>query len=129
MAYRILIVDDDPDLVDAYRMLLEAKGYIVDVAYDGDEGKRRIAESKPDLILLDVMMKTDTDGMDLAFDLQSKAETKSIPIIFQTSLAQWGDYMQESFQGIRDMPMPYKKFLEKPIHPDNLLSAIREMLK
>lgn len=129
MAYRILVVDDDSDLVEAYRMLLEARGYTVDVAYDGDEGKQKIAQSKPDLILLDVMMKTDTDGIDLAFDLQSNPETKDIPIIFQTSLAQWGDYMQESFQGIKEMPMPYKKFLEKPIHPDTLLSAIREMLK
>lgn len=129
MAHKILIVDDDVDQIETLRLTLEASGFTVVAACDGAEGREKAVESKPDLILLDVMMQTDTDGFDLAYALQSNPVTKDIPIIMQTSLAHWEDYLQASFQAVSGGPLPVKQFLEKPIATDVLLSAIREVLK
>lgn len=129
MAYKILVVDDDPDQIEMLRYILETNGYIVSSACDRKEGRLKVSETKPDLILLDVMMATDTDGFDLAFDLQADPKTKDIPIIFQTSLAQYENYMQASYQAVSDHPLPTRKFLEKPTAPDKLLAAVREILK
>lgn len=129
MAHTILIVDDDVDQIEALRLTLETNGYTVGSACNAKEGKERILASKPDLILLDVMMQTDTDGFDLAFDLQSSPDTQGIPIIMQTSLAHWEEYLQASFQALSDRPWPIKKFLQKPIPSSVLLSAVREALE
>ena len=67
----ILVIDDDRDLVETLRIVLESKNYEVRVAYDGKEGFSRIQEKLPDIIILDVMMATDTEGFDLAFKLQN----------------------------------------------------------
>ena len=58
MSYKILIIDDDIDLVEAMRLTLEKEGYEVVDAQDGKKGLEKIAREKPDLILLDVMMET-----------------------------------------------------------------------
>lgn len=129
MAYKILIVDDDPDQVEMLKMVLQTNGYEVFTAYDGKSGIQSALKSKPDLILLDVMMQTDTEGFDTAIELHSRPETKDIPIIFQTSLSQWEDYMQASLQANPDKPWPIHKFLDKPTLPNKLLSAVREILK
>lgn len=129
MAHKILIIDDDYDLVEPLRIMLEANGYIVSTAADGDEGKKRIAESKPDLIILDVMMRTDAEGFELAYEFGANPETKDIPIIMQTSIAHWQNYLEASFQAISDQPWPVKRFMEKPFVKDKLLAAIRDLLK
>ena len=81
----ILVIDDDRDLVETLRIVLESKDYEVRAAYDGKEGFSRIEEKLPDLIILDVMMATDTEGFDLAFKLQNISEFRDIPILMLTS--------------------------------------------
>ncbi|MBC7256762.1 MAG: response regulator, partial [Chloroflexi bacterium] len=55
---KILIVDDDPDFVETTRLVLESAGHEVVSAADGDEGLKRVAQEKPDLVILDIIMKT-----------------------------------------------------------------------
>lgn len=128
MAYEILVVDDDPDLVEVVRLTLEAEGYTVSAAYHGAEAKERIAEKKPDLILLDVMMATMTEGFDLAYELLDNPETKDIPIIMLTAMSQSANYV-DNFQYITERPWPVSIFLEKPIPPKKLVETIRKVLK
>ncbi|MBN1426046.1 response regulator [Candidatus Fermentibacteria bacterium] len=127
MAQEILVVDDDPDLVEAVRITLEAEGYDVTAARDGSEARTRIAQQAPALILLDVMMATDTEGFDLAYELQNSEETKEIPIVMLTAMSQSKDYV-ETFQYITDRPWPVDMFLEKPIAPKKLVETIRKVL-
>jgi len=128
MAQEILIVDDDPDLVEVVRLTLEAEGYEVSAAYNGQEAKDRLAVKKPDLILLDVMMATYTEGFDLAYELLDNPETKHIPIIMLTAMSQSANYV-ETFQYITERPWPVSIFLEKPIPPKKLVETIQRVLK
>ncbi len=127
MAQEVLVVDDDPDLVEAVRIVLEAEGFIVTAARDGSEAKKRLQEHTPDVILLDVMMATDTEGFDLAYELQNDEVMKNIPIVMLTAMSQSQDYV-EKFQYITDRPWPVDMFLEKPISPEKLVSTIRKVL-
>ena len=78
----ILVVDDDPDLVETVAMMLESKGCEVGRAYDGVEGEESVKERRPDLVVLDVMMPR-KDGYVLCSELKANAETSDIPIVFQ----------------------------------------------
>ena len=83
----VLIVDDDPDMVETVGMMLESKGYEVGKAYDGIEGEESIRKRKPDLVVLDVMMPR-KNGYVLCAELKKKSETKDIPIILLTAVGE-----------------------------------------
>ena len=83
---KILIIDDDPDFVDAVTNLMGAKGYKVDSAPDGEKGLKAAMDNPPDLLILDVMMTRKTEGFDLARDFQKDEKTKTIPIIMVTGI-------------------------------------------
>jgi len=77
---RILMVDDDRDLVASVKAFLEARGYDVDTANSGAEARERLGLRRPDLVVLDIMMDYDTDGFNVAFKLRDEPETADIPI-------------------------------------------------
>ena len=89
---KILIVDDDPDIVLAVRMSLEAEGHEVIEAVSGADGIEKIKSEEPDLIILDVMMETKTEGFQLALKLRSQdpsseyIQYKNIPILMLTAI-------------------------------------------
>ncbi len=85
-------------------------------------------QKPPDLILLDVMMNTQTDGFDLAYELRGDPATREIPIVMLTAMSQSPDY-GETFQYITDRPWPVNIFLEKPIPPKKLIETVRQILK
>ena len=85
MAKKILIVDDDPDLVEAVSIILESKGYTVAAAYGGVEGLEKAKTEKPDLIVLDVMMP-DKDGYEVCRELKADEKYRSIPILLLTAV-------------------------------------------
>jgi two-component system alkaline phosphatase synthesis response regulator PhoP len=126
----ILVIDDDRDLVDTLRIVLESKNYTVRPAYDGQEGYRCIEETLPDLIILDVMMATDTEGFDLAYKLQNNPNYRNVPIImitaFPKAMAEKGP---ERFQHILGEGWPVSFFIEKPVDPDKLLTVIEDILQ
>jgi two-component system phosphate regulon response regulator PhoB/two-component system alkaline phosphatase synthesis response regulator PhoP/two-component system response regulator VicR len=125
----ILVIDDDRDLVDTLRIILESKSYEVRAAYDGKEGFRRIEEKLPDLIILDVMMATDTEGFDLAFKLQNNPKFQHIPILMLTSFPKtMAEKGPDRFQHILGEGWPVSIFMEKPLDPDKLLATIEDIL-
>jgi len=126
----ILIIEDDKDLVNTVRIILESQQYQVRTAFNGKEGYKMIEEKIPDLIILDVMMNTDTEGFDLAFKLKNISKYHDIPILMVTSFPQkMAEKGPESFQHIMGEQWPVTQFLEKPIDPDELLSNVEEILK
>ena len=126
----LLIVEDDKDLVDTVRIILENKNFNVRTAYNGKEGYKKIEEKIPDLIILDVMMSTDTEGFDLAYKLKNHTLYREIPIIMTTSFPQkMAERGPEKFQHIMGENWPVAEFLEKPVDPDELISAIEDILK
>lgn len=125
----ILIIDDDRDLVDSMRIILESKAHQVRSAYNGKEGYAEMERKPPDLIILDVMMSTDTEGFDFAYKLKRSPQYKEIPILMLTSFPQkMVEQGPENFQHIMGEDWPVTMFFEKPIQPEKLLSAIAQLL-
>ncbi len=131
---KILVVDDDENIVEAVKAILEAEDYEVVSAYNKEEGLQRVEDSKPDLIILDVMMDHITDGFQVSRKLKSDPQTAHIPILMLTSIHQEMD-SRLSPGAIRYSPdtdgeyLPVDDFMDKPIQPSDLLERVRKLLK
>jgi len=126
MAKKILVIDDDADLVESVQNLLEAKGYDVESASDGQEGMQKAKAIKPNLILLDVMMNTKDEGFNVARKLNEMPEVKGTPVIMVTGVRKemnlpFGFEPDETW-------LPVKQFLEKPVKPEVLLKAVADAI-
>ncbi len=121
---KILIVDDDPDFVAVTRAVLERAGYAVINAADGDEGMRRARQEAPDLIILDVIMKTVLDGLDMSRRMAANSALYDTPILMVTSIAN-SDY---AALFPTDEYVHINGFLSKPIAPAELLRRVGELL-
>jgi len=84
---KILVVDDDPDFVEAMRLTLEPNDYEVISAADGDEGLAKLRSEDPDLVILDVIMSSVLDGLQLSQRMREDAGLKKKPILMVTSIA------------------------------------------
>ena len=128
----ILIIDDDPDLVEAIRLPLEVHGYSVAAASSGEEGLEKVLECKPDLIMLDIMMFTPTEGFHVAYKLRSDdpaspyAKYRDVPIMIITAIHQVTD-LRFHFEGDEGF-LPADEFIEKPIEPAVLLEKLGQFL-
>lgn len=122
---RILVVDDDPDFVEATRMVLEKAGYQVLSAADGDAGLRMVRAEKPDLVILDVIMKTVLDGLYMSQELANDPDCNPIPILMVTSIAN-SDY---AALFPTDEYIHIRGFISKPIAPAALLERVAALLK
>ena len=124
----VLIIDDDPDELEAMRIPLEAKGYGVVTATEGEEGLQKVLECSPDLIILDIMMLTPTEGFHVAYTLRSEdpdskyAEHRTVPILIVTAIHQATE-LRFSFEG-NEAFLPADEFIEKPIDPAALLEKV-----
>jgi CheY-like chemotaxis protein len=121
---KILVVDDDPDFVEATRIVLEEAGYEVISAADGDESLRVVRAEKPNLIILDVIMSSILDGLNVSQQLQDDPEHKDIPIIMVTSIANT-DY---AALFPTDEYVHINAFLTKPVLPERLLREVTRLL-
>ena len=117
---RILLVDDDRDFVEAITAVLESV-YDVDMAYGGKEGLAKARASKPDLILLDVIMP-DMDGFDVCEELKADPALADVPIIMLTSLP---DVLSPTSEARKPQAEDY---LEKPVRPAELLRRVNKFL-
>lgn len=131
MGKKVLVIDDDKDVTEAMRIALEANNYEVAVASSGKEGLEKVKTFKPDLILLDVMMDTITDGFHVSYTLKDGSDPEykefaNVPIIMISSI--------ESKQGISINKMTdsdfikAEYFLRKPVNPDTLIQKVKEVL-
>jgi DNA-binding response OmpR family regulator len=125
---RILIVDDDPDITEAMKLVLENEGYSVDAAKDGEGAMGRIRASKPDLIILDVMMNTPQEGFALSRELKKSAEYKTIPILMLTAVKERTGIDFKSAAGDQEW-LPVEDYLDKPVKPDVLLEKVGALLR
>jgi two-component system alkaline phosphatase synthesis response regulator PhoP len=122
---RILLVDDDPDFLEAVKSTVENGGYEVDTAYDGKEALERVAAGKPDLIILDVMMPV-MNGHEACNKLRADPATARIPIILLTAVA---SRISTSTYTHRDMlESKADDYIPKPVEPAELLSRIKDWL-
>ena len=130
---KILIVDDDPDIVEALKMTLEANHYKFYTAANGTEGLRQVKAVNPDLIILDVMMDTITEGFQVSYQLRNPdpkseySKYSQIPILMLTAIVE-RKHMKFSTKADGDF-LPVDDFVEKPIRPQVLLEKVKKLLK
>lgn len=120
---RILIVDDDPDIAEAARLVLEREGYEVESATNRHDGMETLVESPPDLLILDVMMEEPDDGLRMARDIRKRGDT--VPIMMLTSINATMDLTVDKDEEM----IPVDAFHSKPIDPRVLVAAVRELLE
>jgi DNA-binding response OmpR family regulator len=121
----ILVVDDDPDLVETVAMMLESKGCEVGRAYDGIEGEEAIRERRPDLIILDIMMPR-KDGYVLCAELKAGEETRDIPVVLLTAV---GEAVPTTRYTHADgMSTEADDYIAKPIDTEGLWEVVTGLL-
>jgi CheY-like chemotaxis protein len=125
---KILIVDDDPDITEAMSVVLETKNYAVTTASNSADAADAIAQSTPDLVILDVMMDSPREGFVFSRKLKDNPDTKDIPVLMITSVKDKVGIDFKSEAG-DDSWLPVQDFLDKPVQPDVLLAKVAELLK
>jgi CheY-like chemotaxis protein len=121
----ILVVDDDPDLVETVSMMLESKGCEVGRAYDGVEGEASIKERRPDLVILDVMMPR-KDGYELCAELKKEKETRDIPVVLLTAV---GEAVPTTVYTHADgMATEADDYIAKPIDTEGLWQVVSGLM-
>jgi DNA-binding response OmpR family regulator len=120
----VLIVDDDPDMVETVGMMLESKGYEVGKAYDGVEGEESIKQRRPDLVVLDVMMPR-KNGYVLCAELKKDKATRDIPIILLTAVGE--AVPTTSYSHADGMATEADDYLPKPVDAEVLVETIERL--
>jgi two-component system alkaline phosphatase synthesis response regulator PhoP len=116
---KILLVDDDVDLVTVMRGALESKAYEVIVAYNGQEGLEKARKEKPDLVVLDILMPV-ADGFIFVDQFRKDPSLAKVPVLAMTS-----------FSESLGQPFPFEvsEYIMKPIRPRDLVAKVEEFLK
>ncbi len=122
----ILLIDDDQDMHDVVKMVLEPEGFQVRCAATGSSGLQALREIRPDLVLLDIMLETPSTGFHLAYELRRDEALKDIPIIMLSAVGRkmGMDYARE----LGSDYVPAEKFLDKPFDAKALRNAVHEVL-
>ncbi|OFY68134.1 MAG: hypothetical protein A2V64_07845 [Bacteroidetes bacterium RBG_13_43_22] len=127
---KILIIEDDTDLIAAIAKILENKGYNAVCAYDPEEGFEKLKKDKPDLIILDVMFgsKGESKGFDFAQKLKYEKQFSDIPILMMTAINTEKPFYNFSPDTDGEF-LPVDAFLDKPVKSEELYSKVEELLK
>ena len=121
----ILVVDDDPDLVETVGMMLESKGCEVGKAYDGVEGEESIKQRRPALVILDVMMPR-KDGYVLCGELKADPKTRDIPVVLLTAV---GEAVPSTRYSHADgMATEADDYIPKPIDTEGLWGVVSNLI-
>ena len=120
MSKKILIVDDEPELIEMVKIRLESKDYNIITAADGEAGLAKAKAEKPDLILLDILMP-DIDGFEVLKRLKQDRETSSMPVIMLTVSAKRNLIARASKMGAVD-------YIVKPFEGEELLKIVEKSL-
>ncbi len=114
---RILVVDDEPGIVDIARTNLEGYGYFVIAAYDGHEALKQVRDEMPDLVILDILMP-EMDGWDVLEQMEADPELAGIPVIMLTARASDEDVL-------RGLESGAVEYMTKPFYPQDLVAAVK----
>lgn len=129
MAKQILIVDDDPDFVESTKIILESAGYNVQDAGNEKEAFAMLDKEKPDIILLDVMMGSKSEGVFFSEKLKSDKTLHSIPILMITAVNQDVEMRKFHLDPKTDGEyLPVDGFLEKPVEPEDILREVANLI-
>ena len=120
MEKRILVVDDDPDVVEVVESWLKTGGYEVYTAYTGKEGLQKCRMLRPDAVILDIIMP-DIDGSSVAEEIKDDPVTSKIPIIFLTGAVKSSEVPKSHIVG-------GQYFIAKPFNGEDLLKMLRQIL-
>ena len=120
MAYKILVVDDEPTIVRLMEFILARQGHEMLVAVNGEEALEKIQAHKPDLVLLDIMMPR-IDGYEVARRVRANGETAHLPIIMLSAKAQEADIRKGMEVGVNE-------YITKPFSPDQLVHVVSDYL-
>ena len=128
MQAKILVVDDDPDILDAITMILQSQGYEVVTARDGIEALANLKAEKPDLMVLDILMPK-MDGFAVCKELQDPRWSKyrDIPILILTSVRE--DASRRRYELETGLLLDVDDYVEKPVAPDILLERVGKLIK
>ena len=122
----VLLIDDDADVHEVVKMILEPKGFKVECVLTGPAGLEAARRLMPDVLLLDIMLDTPSEGFHIAYTMKNDDVLKSIPIVIISSIGKkMGiDYAKE----LGTEYVPANQFIEKPFDGQGLLKAINEAL-
>ncbi len=120
MSPRVLVVDDDPQVLRLMRVNLELEGYDVVSAPDGEEALEVVTSERPDVVVCDVMMPG-VDGLTVLRNLRANPQTSKIPFVVVSAKAQRTDVKAA-------LDMGADKYITKPFDPQDLLDAVEHLL-
>jgi DNA-binding response OmpR family regulator len=121
MAKKILIVDDEPSIIVALQFLMEQNGYETLVAFSGEEAMEVVAQHRPDLILLDIMLPV-VDGFEVCQRVREKAEWKDIRIVLVTALDRESNVA-------KGLALGADAYVTKPFANADLIAKVKELLE
>ena len=122
---KILVIDDDPDLVESVTMILESRNHEVIQAYGGIEGLEKAKAEKPDAIILDVMMP-DKDGYEVCKELKGDPEYSEIPILLLTAVV--SQIPSSTYTSRMGMETEADDYIDKPVEPGELAKLVERLL-
>jgi CheY-like chemotaxis protein len=124
LSAKILVVDDDPDFVEIMRTILEANSYEVVTAANGNQAMAQVKAERPDLMILDIMMSTVLDGLDVSEKLAQDPDARYMPVVMVSSIAEtpYAHVFPMGEQPHMDA------WLSKPVDPAALLAKVAELL-
>lgn len=122
----VLLIDDDADVHEVVKMILEPKGFQVECALTGPAGLEAARQVMPDVLLLDIMLDTPSEGFHIAYTIKNDDVLKQIPIVIISSIGKkMGiDYAKE----LGTEYVPASQFIEKPFNAETLLNAVNQAL-
>ena len=127
MSVKILLIDDDPDFLMATSLILEKDGYEVFTAHNGTEGLAKSGELNPDLIIVDLMMDTWSEGYDVVETLRNRSGSLDTPIIILSAVDMSGPYDAIDYAASPESGV--SRVLRKPIKAEDLLEYVKALVK
>ena len=122
---RVLVIDDEPDLVEMMKMALERQ-FDVLVAYDGKAGLAKAKAENPAAIVLDIMMP-EKDGFTTCKELKGDPQTSAIPVLILTGVAEY--FSRTKFSKLSGLEIEAEDFMTKPVDPNELVRRVEALLK
>lgn len=117
----ILLIDDDPDIHHAVSAMLRPHGYRVTCCWTGPSGLAELRRSKPDLLLLDIMLSSPTEGLDIAREIRSDEQINTIPVVLISAIGKKTHFADAA-------ELPAEEYLEKPLTAEGLIASIERVL-
>jgi len=124
---RILLIDDDPDMHDAIKMILEPLGYSVAGCFTAPEGLETLRADPPHLLLLDIMLSSPSEGFHVSAEMKQDPGLKDIPIIMISAIGHTMGMEYAREMGTEDIQADL--FLEKPLEAAKLREAVAQVLR